>query len=130
MNAKELKWLLRRQTGCSYHRMIVPDKNYDSVVPGMMHHLIKVYSEDQKKYSGEEWDCDDIARDFWCFAKRVKSNATKENKIVGRVIFPDHAEIIYVQGVHLESNPYYVYYVDQRNWHIRKPDKKPKWIEL
>lgn len=108
----------------------MPDKNYDVVRPGVMHTLIKTYREDQKKHIDEEWDCDDIARDFWCFAKRVHSDRTERNRIVGRVIFHDHAEIIYVQERYIKDNLAHVYYIDQRDWGIRKPNKKPKWIEL
>lgn len=130
MNAKELKRLLRKQTGCSTWRMIVPDKHYHALRIGVMHQLIHVYIENQKKYIDEEWDCDDIARDFWCFTKRVVSKPKKGNGIVGRVIFPDHAEIIYVQERYAKDGLGHVFYIDQRDWIIRRPNKKPKWIEM
>jgi len=110
--------------------MIVPDKNYDAVRNGVMSILIRTYREDQKRYIVEEWDCDDIARDFWCFAKRVVSDTTEKNGIVGRVIFRDHAEIIYVEKEPDTRFSDKVQYIDQHDWSIRKPDEKPKWIEL
>lgn len=130
MNARELKRLLRKQTRCSYWRMIVPDKYYDTVRGGMMRTLVDLYKEDQERHRDENWDCDDIARDFWCYAKRVIKGPRNENGIVGRVIFPDHAEIIYVKTRVLPTALDHVYYIDQRDWNIRKPYKKPKWIEL
>ena len=130
MNAKELRRLFRKQTGCSYWRMIVPDKSYDVVQSDIMSTLIRTYREDHAEYKGEEWDCDDIARDFWNFAKRVIRDARNENGIVGRAIFPKHAEIIYVQEKYTKDGSHPVYYVDQRNWNIYMPNKRPKWIEL
>lgn len=110
--------------------MIVPDKNYDVMRPGVIDTLIRTYRENQKKHINEKWDCDDIARDFWCFAKRVVSDKTEENVIVGRVIFRDHAEIICVKKIFFPTGLDLVYYIDQRDWSIRKPNKKPKWIEM
>lgn len=130
MNAKELKRLLRKQTRCSTWRMIVPDEYYDAVKFGTIHQLIKVYREGQKKYVEEEWDCDDIARDFWNYAKRVLADTTKGNGIVGRVIFSDHAEIIFVEDLCLPKENFSVHYIDQRDWSMRLPNKKPKWIEM
>jgi len=110
--------------------MIVPDRNYDAVRRGLMQNLINVYSDNPAIYEDEKWDCDDIARDFWNYAKIALKNITGKNAIVGRVIFREHAEIIYTYEKHTKDMSDSVRYIDQRDWSLRKPDKKPKWLEL
>lgn len=120
--------MLRKQTRCSTWRMRIPDKNYDAMRLGRVQKLIKAYRENSEVHIEEEWDCDDIARDFWSFAKEVIKVVKEGNGIVGMVDFPDHTQIVYVEEINSKSEPYHVYYFDQRDWSIHRPNRKPKWI--
>lgn len=108
--------------------MRIPDKKYDAMRPGVMSNLISTYRKNMPVWEEERWDCDDIARDFWNFAKQVRSHNIGENSVVGMIDFPEHTQIVFVQEKYTENMNDSVYYVDQRDWSIRKPDRKPKMI--
>lgn len=113
-----------------YFRTILQDARYDTVQHREMYHYIATY-EHLEDYEGDtEWDCDDVARDFWNHAKKKAKRRYTQNAIIGLVIFPDHTEIVY--GVDAEVVPTRtdIYYLDPDTWEPRTPNKKPKWIVL
>ena len=128
MNAKELKRLLRKQTGCSYRRMIIQDKNYNALQPGAMKRYLKMYNRFDYYDYGEEYDCDDVARDLWNFMKRRARIERKENGAVGLLILNDHTQLVCARIEYAQKTPHSVYYLDQRDSTINRPNEKPKWI--
>lgn len=137
MNAKELKKVLRRQTGCSTRHMVVLDKEYSPISPSEVRALIKDY--EKAAYILEIWDCDDIARDFVNFTARDFLNfvkkTTKEvlgkNVAFGMLVLRDHAQEVFVETKRISRRSNYtVRYMDHRYWSIYKPNERPRWIVI
>ena len=130
VQAKDLRRAFRRQTRCSYFRTILQDAQYDTVQHSEMHEYIDTYTHIEDYEGDSEWDCDDIARDFWNYAKIRAKRRYKQNAIIGLVVFPDHTETVYGVDAQVAPKRTDIYYLDPDTWEIRAPNKKPKWIIL
>lgn len=130
VQAKDLKRAFRRQTRCMYFRMILQDAQYDTVRHREMRGYLDTYTHIYD-YDGDiARDCDDVARDFWNYAKIRANRRYNQNAIIGLVVFPDHTEIVYGVDSQVVPKSTEIHYLDPDTQEIRAPNKKPKWIVL
>lgn len=130
ISASELRKILRRATRCSRRNIILLDKYYHTITYSEINALINDYQK--AEYEDEIWDCDNIAMDFMVFSKKEIKKTKKENGALGMLITGDHVQEIYVEELKQKSdkNKIIVRYIDHRDWSIKLPDKKPRWMIL
>jgi len=62
-----LSFILRKETGC--RQVYIPDRHLDLLRKEDVWTFLFIDRTDKKEYAGEEWDCDDFARELYCRAK-------------------------------------------------------------
>ena len=122
ITALDLKKILKKATHCSRKNILLWDRIYHTTTYSDIKEQIAKYQKDE--YVEDIWDCDNIALDFITQSKKRIKDAKNENATLGMLITNDHAQEIFVTN----HKGYNVYYLDHRDWSIKPPDKRPRWI--
>jgi len=132
MDAKDIRRKLKRETGCRRRNIKVFDKFYTPLTLSVLRASISNYKKDP--YVPENWDCDNIARDFVNYVQKRIKNTENKNAAIGIIVVPESRKEDHVQEVFMLDTMsqdvrrrYKVQYLDHRDWKIYAPNRRPKW---